>query len=89
MIGEEELERLGYKYMPNGREVDQPNFWFAKEKVQNAYMARWSPELSAKALAVNWISVGGLDSFAKMEKALKPGSSDSRIVSAGGGMGGK
>ena len=43
LLSEEEIKRLGYQYMPNGRPVDQPNFWFADESVQNAYMERWSP----------------------------------------------
>ncbi|MCF6473860.1 hypothetical protein FAF44_36575 [Nonomuraea sp. MG754425] len=46
-LGQDEVERLGLEVMPNGRPVDQPNFWFASEKVQNEYMANWSPTMNA------------------------------------------
>ncbi|MFF3437583.1 LamG-like jellyroll fold domain-containing protein [Streptosporangium sp. NPDC002721] len=62
-LGDDEIARLGYKYMHNGREVDQPNYWDAKEGVQQEYLVRWSPELDNKQLAFNWVKVGGLDSF--------------------------
>ncbi len=70
-LSDDEVKRLGYKYMPNGRPVDQPNFWFADEDVQNAYMERWSPLLSDRDLAFNWVSVGGMDSMAKMLEAAR------------------
>ncbi|GII85544.1 hypothetical protein Ssi03_35340 [Sphaerisporangium siamense] len=70
-LSEEEIKRLGYKYMPNGRPVDQPNFWFADEDVQNAYMEMWSPQLSARELAFNWMAVGGFDSMDEFFDAVE------------------
>ncbi|PZG44533.1 hypothetical protein C1I98_16990 [Spongiactinospora gelatinilytica] len=63
LLSDEEVERLGYEYMPNGRRVDQPNFWDASAKVQNKYMQQWSPQLTNEQLAITWVSVGGLESF--------------------------
>ncbi|MEV0347597.1 LamG-like jellyroll fold domain-containing protein [Nonomuraea sp. NPDC050680] len=76
LMGESMLAQLGWKVMPNGRPVDQPNFWFASEKVQLAYMAAWSPTLTDAQLAFNWVKAGGLESVAAMERAAKvnPGS---------------
>ncbi|WP_344884435.1 RHS repeat-associated core domain-containing protein [Nonomuraea antimicrobica] len=70
-LGEDEVERLGFEVMPNGRPVDQVSFWFADEKVQNDYMASWSPTLTDELLAFNWAKAGGLESFAVMERAAK------------------
>ncbi|MEU4228458.1 RHS repeat-associated core domain-containing protein [Nonomuraea sp. NPDC026600] len=78
-LGQDELERLGWEVMPNGRPVDQPNFWFASEKVQNDYMAIWSPTMTDKELAFSWASVGGLQSFATMERTAKENPNDSRL----------
>ncbi|MGP3960554.1 RHS repeat-associated core domain-containing protein [Nonomuraea sp. 3N208] len=78
-LGQDEIERLGWEYMPNGRPVDQPNFWFASEKVQNDYMARWLPELDGDSLAVLWVSVGGLESFNAMQKAQTYSPDDVRL----------
>jgi hypothetical protein len=65
--------------MPNGRPVDQPNFWFASEKVQNKYMSNWSPTMTDKQLAFSWVAAGGLESFATMEKAAKKNANDVRL----------
>ncbi|MEV6159371.1 LamG-like jellyroll fold domain-containing protein [Nonomuraea sp. NPDC052129] len=78
--GEDELKRLGWKIMPNGRPVDQPNFWFASEKVQNAYMEVWSPTLTNKQLAFNWVAVGGLASIKAMERAAAGNPNDPRLA---------
>ncbi|MFG1963344.1 LamG-like jellyroll fold domain-containing protein [Nonomuraea sp. NPDC049028] len=77
--GEDELKRLGWKIMPNGRPVDQPNFWFASEKVQNEYMSNWSPTMTDEQLAFSWVSAGGLESFKAMERAAKENPHDSRL----------
>jgi RHS repeat-associated protein len=58
---DEEAKRTGT--MPNGRPVDQPNFWFASEQVRNDYMAGWWPATDDRYLAVHWVSVGGLESW--------------------------
>ncbi|MFI0425190.1 hypothetical protein [Spongiactinospora sp. 9N601] len=63
LLSDEEVERLGYEYMPNGRQVDQPNFWDASAKVQNKYMQQWSVLFTGEQLALLWVSVGGLKSF--------------------------
>ena len=75
-IGEDELARLNWEVMPNGRPVDQPNFWFASEKVQNDSMAMWSPTMSDARLAFSWMEAGGLESVAAMERTanVNPGS---------------
>ncbi|GAA3211481.1 hypothetical protein GCM10020216_016130 [Nonomuraea helvata] len=78
-IGNEELARLGWEVMPNGRPVDQPNFWYASEKVQNEYMANWSPTMTDEQLAFSWVSAGGLESFAAMERAAREHSADPRL----------
>ncbi|MGW0201979.1 RHS repeat domain-containing protein [Nonomuraea sp. NPDC003201] len=78
-LGQDEVERLGLEVMPNGRPVDQPNFWFASEKVQNEYMSNWSPTMTDKQLAFSWVAAGGLESFATMEKAAKKNANDVRL----------
>jgi RHS repeat-associated protein len=78
-LGQDEVERLGLEVMPNGRPVDQPNFWFASEKVQNDYMAAWSPTMTDDQLAYSWMSVGGLESFAAMERAARKNVNDVRL----------
>ncbi|MGP3913445.1 LamG-like jellyroll fold domain-containing protein [Nonomuraea sp. 10N515B] len=78
-LGDDEIKRLGYKVRPDGREVDQPNFWFASEKVQDEYMKNWSPEMTDKQLAFSWVAAGGLESFATMEKAAKKNANDVRL----------
>ncbi|MGW0192039.1 RHS repeat-associated core domain-containing protein [Nonomuraea sp. NPDC003201] len=78
-LGKDEVERLGLEVMPNGRPVDQPNFWFASEKVQNEYMANWSPTMTDRQLAFSWVKAGGLESFTAMEKAAKKNSNDARL----------
>ncbi|MEV1175544.1 RHS repeat-associated core domain-containing protein [Nonomuraea sp. NPDC049784] len=78
-LGDDEIARLGMKVMPNGRPVDQPNFWFASEKVQNEYMSNWSPTMTDKQLAFSWVAAGGLESFATMEKAAKKNANDVRL----------
>ncbi|MEW1841161.1 hypothetical protein AB0392_24730 [Nonomuraea angiospora] len=78
-LGDDEIKRLGMKVMPNGRPVDQPNFWFASEKVQNEYMANWSPTMTDKQLAFSWVAAGGLESFATMEKAAEKNPNDARL----------
>ncbi|WP_203983111.1 LamG-like jellyroll fold domain-containing protein [Sphaerisporangium rufum] len=85
LLSDEEVKRLGYKFMPNGRPVDQPNFWFADEKVQNAYMEHWSPTLGDRELNFNWAAVGGLESMRTMMHAIKARSSDPRIPSCARG----
>ncbi|WP_344976381.1 LamG-like jellyroll fold domain-containing protein [Streptosporangium fragile] len=66
-LGDDEIERLGYKYMPNGREVDQPNFWDGKtredEITRQEYMLRWRPWLKEEQLSSIWVRVGGLNSL--------------------------
>ncbi|WP_443156296.1 LamG-like jellyroll fold domain-containing protein [Nonomuraea sp. KM88] len=79
LLGDDEIKRQGYKIRPDGREVDQPNFWFASKKVQINYMKRWSPELTDKELAFNWVAVGGLDSWKAMEDAAKKNQTDWRL----------
>ncbi|MGP3959655.1 hypothetical protein ACTWPT_26960 [Nonomuraea sp. 3N208] len=66
--------------MPNGRPVDQPNFWFASEKVQNSYMENWTPGMKNKELALNWVKAGGLDSFEDMIRAAKANPNDPRLA---------
>ncbi|MGW0063954.1 LamG-like jellyroll fold domain-containing protein [Streptosporangium sandarakinum] len=63
LLSDGEAKRLGV--MPNGRPVDQPNFWDKNtdKKVQQDYMMRWSPMLDGEQLAVNWVMVGGLNSY--------------------------
>ncbi|MFI7136131.1 RHS repeat-associated core domain-containing protein [Nonomuraea sp. NPDC050153] len=78
-LGQDEVERLGLEVMPNGRPVDQPNFWFASEKVQNEYMSNWSPTMTDKQLSFSWVAAGGLESFATMEKAAKKNANDVRL----------
>ncbi|WP_220448352.1 LamG-like jellyroll fold domain-containing protein [Nonomuraea diastatica] len=79
-FSDEEIERLGYKIMPNGREIDQPNFWFADEKVQNAYMAGWSVRMTNDDLAASWVMVGGLASMEAMERAAAKNPDDPRLA---------
>ncbi|TDE56125.1 hypothetical protein E1295_11995 [Nonomuraea mesophila] len=79
-FSDEEIERLGYKIMPNGREVDQPNFWFADEEVQNAYMAGWSVRMTNDDLAASWVMVGGLESMEAMERAAGKNPDDPRLA---------
>ncbi|MBE1586977.1 hypothetical protein ACFPOI_00975 [Nonomuraea angiospora] len=79
-LGQDEIDRLGMRVMPNGRPVDQPNFWFADEKVRNEYMESWSPALTNDDLAFNWVKAGGLDSIGAMERAAAINSSDRRLA---------
>ncbi|MFI6705384.1 LamG-like jellyroll fold domain-containing protein [Nonomuraea sp. NPDC050478] len=77
-MSDEEAKRIGV--MNNGRPVDQPNFWFASEKVRQAYMQGWFPELGLDDSGALWISIGGLDSWGEMEKAAKKNPNDSRLL---------
>ncbi|GGP83796.1 RHS repeat-associated core domain-containing protein [Streptosporangium pseudovulgare] len=61
LLSDEEAKRLGV--MPNGREMDQPNFWDANRESQDKYMKVWSPAASGSQLAVSWALVGGLNEF--------------------------
>ncbi|WP_146103822.1 RHS repeat-associated core domain-containing protein [Nonomuraea solani] len=79
-FSQDELARLGWKVMPNGRLVDQPNFWFASEKVQNEYMTKWSPLLTNDDLAFNWVAAGGLASIEAMENAARRNPNDPRLA---------
>ncbi|NJP91628.1 hypothetical protein HCN51_19555, partial [Nonomuraea sp. FMUSA5-5] len=79
-LGDDEVKRLGLEVMPNGRPVDQPNFWFADEKVQNTYMENWTPELKDKQLEFIWIKAGGLDSFVDMINAAEANPNDPRLA---------
>jgi hypothetical protein len=58
-LGRDEIERLGYKLMHNGREVDQANYWDASEKVQQKYLLSWTPVSDDLQLAANWTEAGG------------------------------
>ncbi|TYB62185.1 hypothetical protein FXF51_26040 [Nonomuraea sp. PA05] len=78
-FSDEEIERLGYEIMPNGRPVDQPNFWFAEEQVQNDYMMTWAPDLSVTQYVANWMQAGGLDSVDEMEAAARVNPNDPRL----------
>ncbi|MFC4005817.1 RHS repeat-associated core domain-containing protein [Nonomuraea purpurea] len=79
-FSDEELKRLGYKIMPNGRPVDQPSFWFASAKVQNDYMSNWSPVMTTGELATSWILAGGMASIQAMNEAAKLNSDDWRLI---------
>ncbi|MEO3810204.1 LamG-like jellyroll fold domain-containing protein [Sphaerisporangium sp. B11E5] len=65
LLSDEEVKRLGYKYMPNGRPVDQDGFWDpnVSDEVRNAYMQSWSPLLSDDQLGALW---GTLNMFSSL-----------------------
>ncbi|MBN6055270.1 hypothetical protein JYK22_25260 [Nonomuraea sp. RK-328] len=52
-FGEEELARLGWKIMPNGREAPG-GFWDGSELTQELYMRSWTPLLSNTGLQEHW-----------------------------------
>ncbi|GII62115.1 hypothetical protein Skr01_22000 [Sphaerisporangium krabiense] len=56
-LSDEEIKRLGYKYMPNGRPVeDNVPFWDMSPEAQELYMQRYQPTLTPDehfALAVD------------------------------------
>ncbi|MFD1502320.1 RHS repeat-associated core domain-containing protein [Streptosporangium lutulentum] len=59
-LSDDEIERLGFEYMPNGRPVpkrtdDQViDFWYANEEAQNDYMSKYAPIHSDKTLSILW-----------------------------------
>lgn len=59
-LSKEERDRLGGKHMSNGREKDQPFFDNVSEKIQNAYMAKWSAAADDPTLMRSWAEVGGI-----------------------------
>ncbi|MEU7897671.1 RHS repeat-associated core domain-containing protein [Nonomuraea sp. NPDC049152] len=63
-LSDSEIERLGYKYMPNGRPVDQPYFYHknVSHEVRDGYMSTWSPAANDMTLMNNWAMAGGLTS---------------------------
>ncbi|WP_425434781.1 RHS repeat-associated core domain-containing protein [Nonomuraea jiangxiensis] len=79
-FSKEERERLGWKVMPNGRLVDQPNFWFADADVQEAYMLGWFPAMEQRDRDALWVAVGGMDSMVPMVAAAEVGD-DPRVPS--------
>jgi RHS repeat-associated protein len=52
-LDDEELERLGWKYMPNGRPAP-PGFWKGSTIARKIYMDIYDPSLSESALAKRW-----------------------------------
>ncbi|WP_326825434.1 RHS repeat-associated core domain-containing protein [Streptosporangium sp. NBC_01756] len=80
---DEEAKRLGL--MPNGRPVDQPNFWDrnTSEKTQKEYMENWSPALDEDRLTDNWVLAGGLDSLDLENVTLTAGGTAYYQTSAG------
>ncbi|MGP4102279.1 RHS repeat-associated core domain-containing protein [Nonomuraea sp. KM90] len=79
-LGQDEVERLGLEVMPNGRPVDQPNFWFASEKVQNKYLSAWTIGMTDTDLAASWVGAGGLASIRAMERAAAANPNDPRLA---------
>ncbi|MET9066097.1 RHS repeat domain-containing protein [Streptosporangium sandarakinum] len=61
LLSDEEAKRLGV--MPNGRPIDQANFWDASVGVRADYMKEWSPVVEETQLANNWVLAGGLKSL--------------------------
>ncbi|MEU7829174.1 LamG-like jellyroll fold domain-containing protein [Nonomuraea sp. NPDC049129] len=58
LASDEEIKRLGYRVMPNGRAVPkdiESQFWKASAAVQNAFMAAYSPAFDDKQLLAAWI----------------------------------
>ncbi|WP_329087694.1 MULTISPECIES: RHS repeat-associated core domain-containing protein [unclassified Streptosporangium] len=72
-LGDDEIKRLGYKYMHNGREVDQVNYWDAEEDVQQEYLVRWSPTADESQLNDYWVRVGGLESLKQKNVTVTAG----------------
>ncbi|MFG1679668.1 RHS repeat-associated core domain-containing protein [Nonomuraea sp. NPDC049269] len=59
-FGEDELKRLGWKVMPNGRPVPKRadgqviDFWDASWEAQLDFMEKYDPSLSYKSLEIMW-----------------------------------
>ncbi|MFD8530740.1 LamG-like jellyroll fold domain-containing protein [Streptosporangium canum] len=78
-LGRDEIARLGYKYMPNGRPVEKDvPFWSMSPRAQELYMLGYSPTLEYEeylALAVDaMVEAGDTHGFEKLMAGL-PGSS--------------
>ncbi|MGW5689074.1 RHS repeat-associated core domain-containing protein [Nonomuraea sp. NPDC003754] len=58
-LSESEIERLGRKYMPNGRPVPsdiEQDFWDSEAVTQNDFMGKYSPVYDNKTILEVWIS---------------------------------
>ncbi|MBB5966197.1 RHS repeat-associated core domain-containing protein [Planomonospora venezuelensis] len=59
-FSDEEIGRLGGKYMSNGRLVPKKtdnqviDFWLASKEAQNDFMSKYTPTLSNKSLSIMW-----------------------------------
>ena len=88
LLSDEEIERLGRKYMPNGRPVDQDGFWDASEQARSAYMQAWSPLLDEGRLGSIWAMVNMADLLGGVHGKQAISGRRGRSTSCFGGLGG-